>query len=72
MVGSDGGMLMFPQFTDRSSSAGAGGGKRPAGGAALDPASSQSTSSPVKFLERLSSAPDFSGLFLTWQNSTES
>lgn len=63
---------MLLKFADRSSGAGAEGGKGPARGAGLDPASSQSTSSPVKFLERLSSAPDFSGLFLTWQKSTES
>lgn len=31
----------------------------------------ESTSSPIKFLERLSLAPDSSGLFLTWQNNTE-
>lgn len=63
-------MLTLLKLADRSG--GAGGGQGPAGGTGLDPASSQSTSSPVKFLERRSSAPDFSGPFLTWQNSAES
>lgn len=63
-MGSDGRMLMLPKFADGS-------GEGAGWGTSLDPASSQSTSSPVKFLERLSSAPDFSGPFLTWQDSTE-
>lgn len=32
----------------------------------------ESASSPLKFLERLFSALDSSGPFLTWRNSTES
>lgn len=47
---------MLPKFADRSGSAAAG-GEGASWGTGLDPASSQSTSSSVKFLERSSSAP---------------